>query len=393
MLGWDEYVDLLKGHEEVLAASIAPKDEQLRADLLRQFAMNLSQGYFLIFQTDPDYPEFVPFENSAFQLQPNPDGVYYYARVDGAGTYRVSGQRGEARVAGLSTGSSIIGMADEPGRGFGNYDVDTLTFDGEGNFDVIFSAQRPASHAGDWRELHPEAEFLLLRQFNYVWAGEKDMRIAIERIDRPAGRPAMRPRMAPEEVDRRLRLLFGYARRLSQVGAGAVRRPYDQGFVNKMHLHDFQDLGNGQDWPQAYFETVFDLAGDEVLVLETELPEQHHYWNVQVIDGLWNQVDVLYRQSSLNGHTACISDDGKFRAVLSPTDPGYSNWLDTGDNLFGMLIGRWYRCSSHPTPRVTKMKQTDVADYLGNSTPRITAHEREAQLRQRLVESQWRRKW
>ena len=37
-----------------------------------------------------------------------------------------------------------------------------------------------------------------------------------------------------------------------------------------------------------------------IVVLETELPERRHYWNVQVIDGLWNQVEILYRQSSLN---------------------------------------------------------------------------------------------
>ncbi|KHK89115.1 DUF1214 domain-containing protein [Novosphingobium malaysiense] len=393
MLGWDQYVDLLKGHESILAQTVAPQDEQLRADLLRQFAMNLSQGYFLLFQADPDYPEFVPFENSTFLLQPNPDAVYYYTRVDGAGTYRVRGQRGTAPVVGLSTGARIIGTSDIPGQGFGNFDVDSLTIDAQGNFNVLFSAQRPEGYEGDWRELHPDADFILLRQFNYDWGQEQEVRIAIERLDRPAGSPSMRPRMAPEEVDRRMRDLFAYAKRLSQVGMGAVRRPHDQGFINAMHLHDFKDLGNGEDWPQAYFETVFDLADDEVLVLESELPEERHYWNVQVVDGLWNQVDVAYRQSSLNGHTARLAEDGMFRAVLSPRDPGYANWLDTGDHRFGMLIGRWYRCSSHPTPKVTKLKQTDVAAYLGDSTPRITPDERAVQLRERLVASQLRRKW
>lgn len=393
MLGWDDFADLLKGHEVVLQHSVAPKDEQLRAELLRQFAMNLSQGYFLIFQTDPDYPEFVPFENSTFLLQPNPDAVYYYTRVDGAGTYRLCGTRGTAPVCGLSTGAKIIGMADRPGQGFGNYDVDELTLDAEGNFEVVFSAERPGGWEGDWRYLDPGADFILLRQFSYDWAGERDIRIAIERLDKPADRPALRPRMTPEDTEQRLQLLAGYSRRLSQVGAGAVARVHGQGFVNQMHLHDFQDLGNGQDWPQAYFETVFDIAEDEALVLEAELPVQHLYWNVQVIDGLWNQVDVLYRQSSLNGHTAQVSADGKFRAVLSARDPGYANWLDTGGHLFGMLIGRWYRCSSHPVPQLTRIRLTEVDAHLGDSTPRISAEDRELQLRQRVIAAQLRRKW
>ncbi|MFV0646016.1 MAG: DUF1214 domain-containing protein [Sphingomonadaceae bacterium] len=393
MQGWDDYIDLLKGHEAILDQAVAPKDEQLRADLLRQFAMNLSQGYFLLFHADPDYPEFVPFENSVFLLQPNPDAVYYYTVVDGKGTYRITGNRGNAPVAGLSTGNRIIGMSDTPGQGFGNYDIDHLTLDENGRFDVIFSAERPAGYEGDWLELHPDADFILLRQFSYDWGQEEDIRIAIERIDRSQSGTLMRPRMSPEQVDTRMKALFAYAKRLSQVGMGAVRRPHDQGYINIMHLHDFKDLGNSDDWPQAYFETIFDLADDEALVIETELPEERHYWNVQVIDGLWNQVDIAYRHSSLNGLTARISDDGKFRAVLCATDPGYANWLDTGGHNFGMLIGRWYRCSSHPTPRAQKIALSDVAACLGDTTPRIKAEERAEQMRQRLVQSQLRRKW
>lgn len=390
MRDWNELVELLKGHEAILHQGAAPVDEQLRADLLRQFAMNLSQGYFLHFVADPDYPEFVPFENSAFLLQPNPDAVYHYARVDGRGTYRVTGNRGSARVAGFAIGNRIIGMSDQPGKGFGNFDIDALSIDKDGQFEVVFSAERPAGHQGDWLELHPEADFILVRQFSYDWGRDADMRVAIERIDGPT---ALRPRMAPDDVDQRMADLFGYVRRLSEVGQGAISRPFEAGFVNRMRLHDFQDLGNSEDWPQAYFETVFEIAGDEALVIETELPEQHHYWNVQVVDGLWNQVEVVYRNSSINGHTAQMGSDGMFRAVLCARDPGYANWLDSGGNTFGMLIGRWYRCSSHPTPAITKMALADVAGYLGDSTPRISPTERALAMRDRLLGAQLRRKW
>lgn len=393
MASWDDSVERLKGFDAIIEQSVAPIDDQLRADLRRQFAMNLSQGYFLYFQADPDYPEFVPFENAAFLLQPNPDAVYYYARVDGRGTYRVTGERGNAPVAGFATGARIIGTSDTPGAGYGNYDLDQLTIDGDGRFDVIFSAERPEGHAGDWLELHPEADFILLRQFSYDWGGERDLRLAIERLDKPKANPLLRPRLTPGETDARLAGLFAYAKRLSLVGMGAIRRTYEAGCVNRMQLHDFKDLGNSDDWPQAYFETCFDLADDEALVLEVTLPEQRHYWNVQVIDGLWNQVDVAYRQSSLNGLTAAVGIDGVFRAVLCGQDPGYANWLDTGGHRFGMLIGRWYRCSSHPTPVVSKVRLDEVAARLGDSTPRITLEEREARMRARLIGAQMRRKW
>ncbi len=123
------------------------------------------------------------------------------------------------------------------------------------------------------------------------------------------------------------------------------------------------------------------------------MPEQHHYWNVQVIDGLWNQVELVHRLSSLNGHQAQLDADGKFRAVLSVQDPGVANWLDTGGHIHGMMIGRWYRCSSHPLPTLTKVKLQDVRQHLPASTPEWTPEQRAEQIRQRRVGAQLRRRW
>jgi len=58
-----------------------------------------------------------------------------------------------------------------------------------------------------------------------------------------------------------------------------------------------------------------------------------------------------------------------------------------------MLIGRWYRCSSHPTPSLTRMKLADVAAHLGDRSPRITPEARKAALRERLIGAQLRRRW
>lgn len=391
MQTWAEYVDLLKRGEAILAEATAPVDEQLRADLYRQFAMNLSQAYFLLMMADPRYPEFVPYLNSGFMLQPNPDAVYYVAALDGTGTYRITGERGNAPVAGFATGMKMFGTDGlKMGKGFGNYDLDELTLDDDGRFSVIFSSERPAGHDGDWLHLDPQSDFIMLRQFSYDWGNERDVRLAIERLD-PPSQPKARP--APEEVDAKLRHVFDYAIDVSRVALAQIKRVHDGGFINQMHIHTFQDMGNGEDWPQAYFEMVFDIADDEALVIESELPEVRNYWNVQVIDGLWNQVDIPYRQSSLNGHSAKVDDDGKFRAVVAHDDPGFANWLDTGGSNYGLLIGRWYRCSSTPTPQVTKMKLAEVAAHLGDHSPRASADERAEQMRQRLIGNQMRRKW
>lgn len=390
MRSWTEYADLLKPAASLLDSTHAPDSAGLEAKLYQQFAMNLSQGYFLFFQSTPEHPEFSPFENSVFLAQPNPDAVYYYAPVDGTGVYRVTGDRGNAPVAGFAIGNRIIGMAPEPGKGLGNFDFDDLTLDADGRFEVVFSTERPRGHQGNWLPMPPETDFILVRQFSYDWGRERDLRVAIERIDAPP----IKPVMSPDEIDQRLARLFGeYARNLSRIAIAAVQRTRERGFVNRFNLNSFQELGNSRDWPQAYFETVFDIADDEALILETELPAQRPYWNVQVIDPLWNQVEYVYRQSSLNGHQARVDSDGKFRAVLSHEDPGIHNWLDTGGNLCGMMIGRWYRCSSHPEPQLTKVKLADIRAHLPADTPTVAAEERAEALRARRLGAQLRRKW
>jgi hypothetical protein len=387
---WANYLDLLKAAPAVLERSTAPRGDALASALYRQLAMNLAQGYFLYFQSTADHPEFAPFENSVFLAQPNPDAVYYYAPVRGGGTYRVVGERGNAPVAGFAVGNKIIGMDESPGKGLGNFDIDDLYIDEDGRFEVIFSAERPAGHTGNWLPLHEDADFILVRQFSYNWGRESDMRLAIERLDAPP----LKPPMSPEATDRLLTALFGgYVRNLSRICIDAVERARADGWVNRFRLNSFQELGNSRDWPQAYFETVFDIAPDEALVIETELPEARPYWNIQVIDALWNQVEIVYRQTSLNGHQARVDADGKFRAVLSHQDPGIHNWLDTGGNLYGMLIGRWYRCSSQPTPLVTKVTFADLGSHLPRGVVTSNQDQRAAMLRERRIGAQLRRRW
>ncbi|BBZ77101.1 hypothetical protein MANY_24380 [Mycolicibacterium anyangense] len=391
LASWAEYVDLLKDAADLETTLWDPDDVDLRAALYRQFAMSLSQGYFLYFAAaDPRQPDWVPFENSAFLAQPNPDAVYHYAAVDGTGVYRIRGRRGTVPVVGFATGRNLFGMSDSPGPGFDNYDADQLTLDEAGFFDVVLSAERPAGYQGDWLYLNPDTQFVIVRQFSYDWGNELDATLGIVRLDEAP--PS--PRVTATDVDARLRGLFGqYTAGLSKVTTGYMKNLREREGSDQVVLTDFSGLGNGADWPQAYYECRFELTPDEALIVETDLPEHHVYWNIQVIDALWNQVELIHHQSSLNGFQAHIDSDGKFRAVLSTTDPGVPNWLDTGGELKGMLIGRWYRCSSHPTPTVSRVKVADVRAHLPADTPLITTEQRTEVLRQRALGAQLRRRW
>ena len=188
-------------------------------------------------------------------------------------------------------------------------------------------------------------------------------------------------------------MLGGFVKRLSKLWI-----LYQDGILKKLgpnvlELSGFEDMGNSPEWPQKYWRGVFDIQPGEALIIETELPKKCKYWNVQINDILWNQVEFAYRQSSLNGHQARLDMDGKFRAVLALEDPGVPNWLDSGGFQIGTVIGRWHGANSYPLPGIRKVPVRDVRRYLPSDTPRVSPAEREKVLRERNIGVQLRRRW
>lgn len=383
---WSEYLELLQPAGKLVDLTFDPQNRQLGAELYRQLLMNLSLGYFLYFQADADHPDWAPFLNSVFLLQPNPDDTYLLAPVRGDAVYRITGNRGTVRLLTFSTGAHMMGMADAPGRNFGYFDADALMLGPNGEMDVIFSAERPAGHQGNWLPLHPDAEFIMVRNRAYAWGEEREATLAIERV----GATALKPRLAAEQIDQRIReLLGGFTQRLSRLWLNYQNAALQRGLINKIELADF----GGAVPAQAYWQGIFRFAADEALILETALPARHRYWNVQLNDALWNAVEFIQRQSSLNGHQAHIDADGRFRAVISLEDPGVPNWLDPAGTLQGMIIGRWYEADALPIPTLHAVPFKELRRHLPPETPTVTTAERAEQLRTRRIGGQWRRRW
>ena len=380
---------MLKPAGGLIDLTLDPTSQQIRAELYRQLVMNIAQSYVWYFQATPAHPDWMPFENSIFLLQPNPDAIYHLAPVEGSGVYRIIGNRGGNKVMGFAVGRGMFGTA-EPQVGFNNYDADGLTLSPNGNFEVIFSAVKPAGWTGDWRYLDPGAGSIMIRQFAYDWGNEAEARFAIERLDRPA----LKPRLTVAEIDQRLEaILEGFVKRFSRICLSHQNAVLGQIGYNQMELTGFEDLGNSPEWPQKYWRCMYDYEPGEALVIETELPKTYKYWNVQLNDELWNQIEYGYRQSSLNAHQAVVDADGKFRAVIALEDPGVPNWLDSGGHLRGMLVGRWHGADAYPLPSIRKVPLGEVRKLLPAATPHVTAAERERTLRARNLGLQMRRRW
>ena len=84
---------------------------------------------------------------------------------------------------------------------------------------------------------------------------------------------------------------------------------------------------------------------------------------------------------------------GRFRAVISPVDPGVHNWLDTLGYERGIIQARWHECSSYPQPTLKKVKIPDVRQHLLADTPAFTPAERDAAIRRQRKGAQMPRRW
>lgn len=392
---WSAYIDGLAPLGEKMASQLTdPNDPQSRQELYQLMFNTLAKAYFAMVFQNPDHPDFWPIFNAGFNdALPNADTVYYATAIDGKGSYKIRGFRGTRKLAHLQIGTGEFAVY---GRGkFGptlaNHDLSTDVHLGkDGSFEVVISADRPKGYKGDWWKLDASANYIFIRQVSYDWLHEVDGRFAIERLDTPA----IKPRDSAAELSAKLAQISTFVANWTQFEVSWGEKfghEREQGLVNKVGLRDFSKLVGMAG--QTYINGLFDLAPDEALILETEVPKKCSYWNFQLFDELNSSIDMNNRQTSINGFSAKLDKDGKFRAVVSAQDPGVPNWLDTAGHPRGHVYGRWTVCDSNPQPQITKVKVTDVRQYLPKDTPVVTAEARDASIRLRRVGAQLRRRW
>jgi hypothetical protein len=370
-----------------LADTWRPDDPAYRADVYRQTLTSLSYAYFAYFHADAEHPDWAPLWNPVFTLQPNPDDIYLQSPIRGELTYRVSGNRGTCKILSFTTQRALSGTVDEMPRPNGHNEVDDVDLGlalGE-DFEVIFSAERPAGYTGKWAPIDPQAGGMMVRYRSYDWANEVDPVISIECLD-PV---PPKSRLRPEEIIARIREMARFPGRKTK-----LYYPMQNGVRERVGWNIFEPVRMpGALAKQTYWPACFQLDPDEALIIETALPERRPYWNIQLNDPYFNALEYVYRLSSTNGHFAKLSSDGRFRAVIALTDPGVPNWLDPAGFTEGGIYGRWYDCDSEPVPTITRVKLADLRDHLPPDTVRVSAEERAEELRERVRACQRRRRW
>ena len=156
------------------------------------------------------------------------------------------------------------------------------------------------------------------------------------------------------------------------------------------------EFGGGYDVQRGlkaakYAFCFFDLAPDEALVVECDIP-QSRYWSFHLYNlAWWEALEYATRVTSRNHTQTRISDDGRIRVVVAHEDPGVPNWLDTEGRREALLTLRWFwPTGDPPSPSTQVVKLAAVRDALPGDTPAVDAEQRRAEITARRDHLAWR---
>ena len=373
---WQRLLESLARTAQLLQSERSPSEEADRTAGYRHLLVLLGLGIDEALRgSDPYRPRFAPanVDNVLKWGMDCPDAAYSGAGIRGDATCVVRGRRNSVRYLGFQ----IMGGMENTG----NVVVDDLDLDEEGRFELVLS---PTEHPGNWMALAPDSTSLVVRQFFYDWANEEAADLSIECTSRPSASPRESVAAPPSAagVGRQIEALGEFAEASVEFWLDVEEAGRAQGVNCFRAPAALTAMGAAAENVSTWGS--WSLKDDEALLIEVSPPEAL-YWSVSLGNFWWETIDYANHQSSLNGYQAALDPDGVFRAVVSRSDPGVANWLDTGGNHHGAMIFRWLRADHAPVPasRVVQLDQVDRQLPVG--TPRVDGAERQRVLEARRL--------
>ncbi|HTK63819.1 MAG TPA: DUF1214 domain-containing protein [Pseudonocardia sp.] len=303
------------------------------------------------------------------------DMRYAIVLLDGARTYRLRGHLGEQRLALWQVHSHVMGHPES--REIGNYDLTEIAGP-DGTIDILISGQEQAQ---PFIKLEPGSplNFVLVRRIlNRITDDYGDLRL--EEVGDGNEGTARIEEIDPGHVAERITDAAHLLRFLVRNWAIGLYEFYlkTAGGKNRFSYIPGQQIATDLAGSSSttYGFCVFDLEPDEALIVEWDTVESA-YWSWQLGDVWSNALDFINHQTTLNSDQAVVDADGKVRAVLSATDPGVPNWLDTRGRREGVVVLRNYKersASVSPTARLVDLAA--LRDELPAGTPTVSPEDR-----------------
>jgi hypothetical protein len=294
----------------------------------------------------------------------NPDNLYLWTKIRADSTYKVTGTLSNCREILFELHDGYMQLGDV--KAAKPLAATQLVLGKNREFEIILSAEK---HDGNWLEVLPEYRYLVVRQYFYDWATERPTALHIVQVGAAGIAP---PPLTPAHIAELLNdagvwveATAEYWRHWTWKALKGYRR--DEMRPPAAATAGVQDLRYGS----AYFK----VEVDEAQIVECTVPDAF-YWHFMLDNNSFCSMDYVSHQTSLNGHQAHVSGDGKVRIVVAHRDPGVPNWLDTCGHRTGMIMYRWLGAKNEPVPTTKIVKVRELRRHLPVDTPTTTPEAR-----------------
>lgn len=318
----------------------------------------------LLVEGDSERPRFSSIVTPARKfLGDNPDSLYQQAVIRGDRAYRITGRKDlQSYISFTIHGPDPAGGLNGPVQADMNDDAFTLGADG--SFSLVIG---PPGTPGADIELQPDARYVIVRNY-YLRerSAHVDPDIHVRLDIQPLDDPGPAPVLTDEVLASRLRDANAFLH-ATTMGLRVFGTPATVPFVsNELNTVGTPWCFRNADVDAAgavdiyYSSGTFDLAPDEALVMEGTLPPSR-FTNVMLWNVHMQTLEYRSRRSSLNSLQLELGEGDSYRIVVSATDPGVPNWLDTEGHRRGTIFWRFLLPEDQPdTPRCKVVKVTDL---------------------------------
>ncbi|MEX3637940.1 hypothetical protein [Paraburkholderia sp. BR14320] len=313
----------------------------------------------------------VPGSRTTFD---NPDTIYRRIPIDPASSYVLTGKVHEQKPVDFNF--SVYSGANAT---LSNLPGDQLATNADGSY--VINASTTSTGNGNAIPLVSGAASIFIRDTITEWGVQQFNSLAIQRVPSVSAQPLS-------------------AQAIAQTLAATLRTPAAAvsfasfnalGYAQPVNTLPAPSLGGtgGRLANQAATYSTFQLADDEALVVNVNLGGAKYF--IAPAYGRWQiTTDYINHTQTLNNAQAVANPDGTYTFVVSPTDPGVNNWVDTVGLHQGFLNLRWQGLPATPAPHgpsatAQLVKISDLRTVLPATTKYVTAAERQAQLAARAA--------
>ena len=270
----------------------------------------------------------------------NPDTMYYYANLTDGAEYVIEGVRGTTADLSFQVMAGNY-SADERAASHAAFDDRALAIDDDGRYSFRLGPPRGDDDEGDagYVVLRPGTTMIAVREVYSDWDTEVAGWVTLRRTD-AAGTAPEPPTIAGQEK------FYG---KLAEALTGRLQTwvAFPKWFFGDQARNT---LGEPRQTPgglttQYSSAGIFELEPDQAMIISVPVAGVP-YQGFQLGNLWYASLDYVNHQTSLTADQAHVTADGMVHLVVTDSDPGLANWIETLGHREGIAQFRWQRVDS-----------------------------------------------